>query len=59
MKGYKTATNFAIRVIVGSVLAIFFGLKIDAYLSTTPLFLILLLIYVIGGSLILLIKELK
>lgn len=57
MNGYKLATRFITRIVVGSVVAIVLGMKIDLWLHTTPLVMLMILAYVIVGSLVLLIKE--
>ncbi len=57
MNGYKIANRFIVRIVLGSILAIFIGLKADEWLHTKPLILIVLLMYVIIGSLTLLVKE--
>lgn len=57
MKGYKVATRFVTRIVVGSILALLIGNLLDKFFHTTPLFLILLLLYVLIGTGYLLIKE--
>lgn len=57
MNGYKVANRFVSRIVIGSVLAIFLGIKLDEGLHTAPLFLTGLLMYVMIGSLVLLVKE--
>lgn len=59
MNPFKIATRFITRIVAGSVIAIFLGGWLDSFVHTSPLFLILLLIYVIMGSLYLLYKELE
>lgn len=58
MSGIKAVHRFLSRLIVGSGLAIWLGMKADDLLNTSPLLLILFLLYVIFGSLYLLVKEL-
>ena len=55
--GYRQATKFVARIVVGSIVAILFGHWLDYVLHTTPLFILGLLFYVIFGSLYLLIRE--
>jgi F0F1-type ATP synthase assembly protein I len=57
--GYKEASKFISRIVLGSILAIFVGPKLDEVFHVGPLFTIGLLLYVIVGSLILLIKEIN
>ncbi len=59
MNGIKAVHRFLSRLIVGSGLAIWLGMKADDLLNTSPLLLILFLLYVILGSLYLLVKELS
>ena len=59
MSGIKAVHRFLSRLIVGSGLAIWLGMKADDLLNTSPLLLILFLLYVIFGSLYLLVKELS
>lgn len=59
MSGIKAVHRFLSRLIVGSGLAIWLGMKADDLLNTSPLLLILFLLYVILGSLYLLVKELS
>ena len=58
MSGIKAVHRFLSRLIVGSGLAIWLGMKADDLLNTSPLLLILFLLYVVLGSLYLLVKEL-
>lgn len=53
----KAAIRFSSRMVVGCILAIILGNWIDKQLSTTPWIMFVLLIYAIGGSFYLLIKE--
>lgn len=55
--GYKEASKFISRIVLGSIIAIIFGPKLDNIFNIGPLVTIGLLLYVIIGSLILLIKE--
>lgn len=59
MSGIKAVHRFLSRLIVGSGLAIWLGMKADDLLNTSPLLLILFLLYVVLGSLYLLVKELS
>ncbi len=59
MNGIKAVHRFLSRLIVGSGLAIWLGMKADDLLNTSPLLLILFLLYVVLGSLYLLVKELS
>ncbi|WP_294561410.1 hypothetical protein [uncultured Traorella sp.] len=58
MSGIKAVHRFLSRLIFGSGLAIWLGMKADDLLNTSPLLLILFLLYVVLGSLYLLVKEL-
>lgn len=53
----KAAAHFTSRLVVGCIFAILIGNWIDEKASTTPLFIFLLLLYVIIGSFYLLFKE--
>ena len=55
--GYNEASKFISRIVLGSIIAILLGPKLDNLLNLGPLFTIGLLLYVIIGSLILLVKE--
>ena len=57
--GYKEASKFISRIVLGSIIAIWLGPKLDELLNIGPLFTIGLLLYVIIGSLILLVKEIS
>ncbi|MGN1344133.1 MAG: hypothetical protein ACI4U3_06095 [Traorella sp.] len=59
MNGYQIATKFITRIVLGSILAIFLGLKLDDYFHVRPLFTIGFLLYVMIGSLVLLVKEIS
>lgn len=59
MNGFKIASRFVSRNILGSIVAILIGMKMDEWLHTKPLFLIGLLLYVIIGSIFLLVKEIS
>jgi len=54
---HKAATAFSSRMIVGCLVSIVFGNKLDVYFNTTPWIMFAMLVYVIAGSLYLLIKE--
>ena len=47
------------RLVIGSFIAIWIGLKLDSLLNISPMMLILFLVYVVIGSLYLLVKELS
>lgn len=53
----KAAAHFTSRMVVGCVVSILLGGWLDEKLSTTPWVMFALLLYVIVGSLYLLIKE--
>lgn len=53
----KAAAHFTSRMVVGCIVAIFLGKYLDETFSTSPLIMFVLLIYVIVGSMYLLIKE--
>ena len=57
--GYNEASKFISRIVLGSIIAICLGPKLDEFLSVGPLCTIGLLLYVIIGSLILLVKEIS
>lgn len=57
MNGYHKATRFVTRIVVGSIFAIVFGQWVDEQLHTTPWIMIALLLYVLFGSMYLLIRE--
>ena len=59
MNGFQVAARFISRIVLGSILAIFLGLKLDDWLHVRPLFTIGLLLYVMIGSLVLLVKEIS
>lgn len=59
MNPFKVASRFITRIVAGSILAIFLGMWLDSLIHTSPLFIIILLLYVIMGSLYLLYKELE
>lgn len=54
----KRAISFTIQLLISCLISIWIGYKIDTYLHTTPLCIILCLLYVIIGSIYLLVKEL-
>ena len=49
--------RFISRITIGLVLSIFIGTYIDEKLNTSPLFLLVLMGYVIFGSLFILVKD--
>lgn len=53
----KTVTKFTSRMVVGCIVSILSGKWLDEQFSTTPWIMFALLIYSIGGSFYLLIKE--
>lgn len=53
----KAATAFSSRMIVGCLFSVIVGNKLDAHFHTSPWIMFALLVYVIAGSLFLLIKE--
>lgn len=53
----KTVTKFTSRMVVGCIVSILLGKWLDEQFSTTPWIMFALLIYSIGGSFYLLIKE--
>ena len=54
---HRAATAFSSRMIVGCLFSVVIGNKIDQYLHTTPWVMFAMLVYVIVGSLYLLIRE--
>ena len=55
--GSKLVWKFISRITFGIAIAVFIGNRIDKALSTTPWIMIALLVYVVFGSLFLLVKE--
>lgn len=53
----RPAQRFVSRMVAGCVLAVLLGYNIDNYLHTTPWIMFALLLYVIIGSLYILVKE--
>ena len=53
----RPAQKFVSRLVAGCILAVLLGFNLDEYLHTTPWIMLALLIYVIAGSLYLLVKE--
>ena len=53
----RAATAFSSRMIVGCIFSVIVGSKLDAHFKTTPWIMFSLLVYVIVGSLYLLIRE--
>jgi F0F1-type ATP synthase assembly protein I len=58
MSSYQKALRLISSMAVSSVLAIFIGNWLDGIFGTSPWILLALLVYAIGGSLYLLIKDL-
>lgn len=58
VKDYYKAIRLVSLMAVGGILAVFIGMKLDAYFHTAPWILLGLLAYAIGGSLYLIVKEL-
>ena len=56
MKGYRNATFFLTMIIIGIPLSIFLGKELDAFFHTTPWMMLIMLGYVVIGSLVLLVK---
>lgn len=54
---HKAATAFSSRMIVGCLASVILGSKLDAYFKTTPWIMFAMLVYVIAGSLYLLVRE--
>ena len=59
MGGFKIAQRFITRNVLGLLIAIFLGNKLDEIFQTSPWALLILIIYVIVGSLVLLVKEIS
>ncbi len=59
MDGFKIAQRFITRNILGILIAIWLGSKIDDIFKTSPWVMLILMLYVIVGSLILLVKEIS
>ena len=57
--GYNEATKFISRIVFGCIIAIWLGPKLDEFLKIGPFITIGLLLYVIIGSLVLLVKEIS
>lgn len=57
MDGYHKATRFISRILGGCIFAVVVGNIVDQYLHTTPLIMLIALLYVIFGSLYLLVRE--
>lgn len=57
MKDYQKAIRFLSVMALSCVLAVFGGNFIDQFFHTTPLFLLILLFYAIGGNLYKLLKD--
>lgn len=59
MDGFKIAQRFITRNVLGLLIAIWLGNKLDEIFQTSPWALLILIIYVIVGSLVLLVKEIS
>ncbi len=59
MGGFKIAQRFITRNVLGLLIAIFLGNKLDEIFQTSPWALLILIVYVIVGSLVLLVKEIS
>lgn len=59
MGGFKIAQRFITRNVLGLLIAIWLGNKLDEIFQTSPWALLMLIIYVIVGSLVLLVKEIS
>lgn len=59
MGGFKIAQRFITRNVLGLLIAIWLGNKLDEIFQTSPWTLLILIIYVIVGSLVLLVKEIS
>ena len=59
MGGFKIAQRFITRNVLGLLIAIWLGNKMDEIFQTSPWALLILIIYVIVGSLVLLVKEIS
>lgn len=59
MNGFKIASRFITRNVIGCLIAIGLGMKIDSMFHTTPWVMVVLIMYVIIGSLFLLTKEIS
>ena len=57
MHDYHRAMRFISSMAIASVLAVFLGHWLDEQLHTTPIIMLLLLTYAIGGSFYKLLKE--
>lgn len=53
----RPAQRFVSRMVAGCLIAVLLGHNIDKYLHTTPWIMLILLLYVIIGSLYILVKE--
>ena len=59
MNGFRIAQRFITRNVLGLLLSIWLGMKIDDIFQTSPWAMLILIIYVIVGSLFLLVKEIS
>lgn len=57
MKGYRDALRFISILVFGLLLAIFIGGRLDAYFQTSPWIMLAGILYVIIGSLYILLKD--
>lgn len=55
----NTTLKFSGTIIVGLIISIFLGTKLDTYFQTTPIVTIIFVLYVVIGSFILLLKGIK
>ncbi len=59
MNGFRIAQRFITRNVLGLLISIWLGMKIDDIFHTSPWAMLILIIYVIVGSLFLLVKEIS
>ena len=59
MNGFRIAQRFITRNVLGLLISIWLGAKIDELFQTSPWAMLILMIYVIVGSLYLLVKEIS
>lgn len=52
-----TAFSFGFAMIIGMMLAVYLGMKIDEWLNTSPLFILIFVVYVMVGSFVRLYKK--
>lgn len=58
MNGFKIAQRFITRNVLGLLISIWLGSKLDEIFQTSPWIMLIFILYVIVGSLFLLVKEL-